>query len=85
MLNVAQNLSGRFGEKANFWPLQEIEARFLGRPSRALVAVPTKRFQLLIAIRNLLHGKFSELILTLITHACSWPQFKDTYTGTAMV
>jgi len=57
MLNVAQNLSGRLGAKANFLPLQEIEPRFLGRPSRALVNVPTKRLQLLIAVRNLRHGK----------------------------
>jgi len=80
ILNVAQNLSGRFGEKLNFLPLQEIEPRFLGRPFRAVVTVPTKRFHLLIVTKNLRHGKFSELILTQITQAFCWPQVKDIHT-----
>lgn len=30
--------SGRFGEKKNILPLQEIEQRFLGRPERSIPA-----------------------------------------------
>lgn len=33
---------GHYGEEKNLLPLLETELRFLGRPSRRLVTIPTK-------------------------------------------
>jgi hypothetical protein len=41
-LGEPQDLYGYYGEEKNLLPLPEIEPRFLGRPARSLVDVPTE-------------------------------------------
>jgi hypothetical protein len=46
--------SGHFGEEKNLLSLLEIETRFLGRPGRTLVTIPTELYKLGVEKRIIL-------------------------------
>jgi hypothetical protein len=62
-LGGPQILSGRYGEEKNLFPIPAIKPRFLGRPARNVVVIPTE-----LSSGNFFHHAMTSLPAALLLH-----------------